>query len=440
MKIFRYPPVSISVPAPVGEAKEAKQDTQITLETSGNASLASIDTKTPTVGQKTMANSRPVVISSDQSAIPVTGTFFQATQPVSVIALPLPSGAATSANQSTEQGLYGALTETAPGSDTASSGLNGRLQRIAQRLTSLLALFPSSIGQKVRTDSLSVTLASDQPSIPVTSTFTDLTASGNITTQNLVPAGAATAGSAVEISLNGQGTVNIQVTGTYTGDLNVQGSINGSAFVTINGLLNVNNSAISVSIASATVGIFQVESAAFSVIRITALAAVTGTAAISLRASNSSALVSLETPIPAGANIIGALTANQSINNALINGATPLMGNGVTGTGSQRVTIASDNTAIPIAQVSQTGTFQEILNLTNTVQTFTAPANTKWCKVYADDTNTVNIRVKLGDAATISSGIQFQPGRSEDFLIGGNVSVIAETAAPNQKINVTFGV
>ena len=32
----------------------------------------------------------------------------------------------------------GALTEAAPGTDTASSGLNGRLQRIAQRLTTLI--------------------------------------------------------------------------------------------------------------------------------------------------------------------------------------------------------------------------------------------------------------------------------------------------------------
>jgi hypothetical protein len=32
----------------------------------------------------------------------------------------------------------GIETETAPGSDTASSGLNGRLQRVAQRLTSIL--------------------------------------------------------------------------------------------------------------------------------------------------------------------------------------------------------------------------------------------------------------------------------------------------------------
>ncbi len=33
----------------------------------------------------------------------------------------------------------GALTETAPATDTASSGLNGRLQRLAQRLTTVLA-------------------------------------------------------------------------------------------------------------------------------------------------------------------------------------------------------------------------------------------------------------------------------------------------------------
>jgi hypothetical protein len=39
----------------------------------------------------------------------------------------------------------GGLTETAPGTDTASSGLNGRLQRVAQRLTSLIALLPTAL-------------------------------------------------------------------------------------------------------------------------------------------------------------------------------------------------------------------------------------------------------------------------------------------------------
>lgn len=45
------------------------------------------------------------------------------------------------ANTDELESRTGALTETAPANDTASSGLNGRLQRIAQRLTSLITLF-----------------------------------------------------------------------------------------------------------------------------------------------------------------------------------------------------------------------------------------------------------------------------------------------------------
>lgn len=37
-------------------------------------------------GQATMTNSEPVVIASDQSAVPVSGTFWQATQPISIAA------------------------------------------------------------------------------------------------------------------------------------------------------------------------------------------------------------------------------------------------------------------------------------------------------------------------------------------------------------------
>jgi hypothetical protein len=55
----------------------------------------------------------------------------------------------------------GVVTETAPATDTASSGLNGRLQRIAQRLTSLIAQIPASLGIKTAALSLSVAPASD---------------------------------------------------------------------------------------------------------------------------------------------------------------------------------------------------------------------------------------------------------------------------------------
>lgn len=76
-------------------------------------------------------------------------------------------GDATAANQTTQITALGALTETAPASDTDSSGLNGRLQRIAQRLTSLIALLPAALGQTTKTGSLSVTLASNDDSLTV---------------------------------------------------------------------------------------------------------------------------------------------------------------------------------------------------------------------------------------------------------------------------------
>jgi hypothetical protein len=71
----------------------------------------------------------------------------------------------------------GATNETAPGSDTATSGLNGRLQRIAQRLTSLIAQLPATLGIKTAANSLSVAPASDAvfaTSLPVTSSATIL--------------------------------------------------------------------------------------------------------------------------------------------------------------------------------------------------------------------------------------------------------------------------
>ena len=59
--------------------------------------------------------------------------------------------------------------------------------------------------------------------------------------------------------------------------------------------------------------------------------------------------VQINAAIPAGGNTIGAVTQASgpwTVNEAQINGVTPLMGNGTTGTGSQRITISSDNSAV----------------------------------------------------------------------------------------------
>ena len=71
-----------------------------TLQTTGNTSLNSIDTKTPALssGRVPVESNLVQGLTDTQlraSAVPVSGTFWQATQPVSAVSLPLPTGAAT---------------------------------------------------------------------------------------------------------------------------------------------------------------------------------------------------------------------------------------------------------------------------------------------------------------------------------------------------------
>lgn len=82
--------------------------------------------------------------------------------------------------------LSGALTEAAPATDIASSGLNGRLQRIAQRITSLIAStlgFSVNSGNKDAT-TMRVVIATDQPSlnnpIPVSDNSGSITVDGTV--------------------------------------------------------------------------------------------------------------------------------------------------------------------------------------------------------------------------------------------------------------------
>lgn len=78
---------------------------------------------------------------------------------------------------------------------------------------------------------------------------------------------------------------------------------------------------------------------------------------------NSAALLAaVQAPIPAGTNIIGKVDIDQTTPGTTngvaivgVNGATALAGNGATGTGSPRVTIASDNSAIAAAGQVATG-------------------------------------------------------------------------------------
>ena len=264
LRATAVPVSATSLPLPTGAATSANQALEITELQDIEADVEAMSAKLPaTLGQKTMAASLAVAIASDQSTIPVSGPLTDAqlratAVPVSAASLPLPSGASTLAEQQTQSTRLGDLTEVAPATDTASSGLNGRLQRIAQRLTSLIALFPLSLGQKTMANSFAVTLASDQSALSVTQT---------------------------------------------------------------------------------------------------------------------------------------ALTAS----------------------------------------------YQEDTTVSNIVETFTAPAGAKWCKIQADSSNIGNLRVKIGAAATTTSGIILEPGRSEDFMAAGNISYCSTDNTGTDKIYVQYG-
>lgn len=194
---------------------------------------------------------------------------------------------------------------------------------------------PTSLGQKTMANSQAVTIASDQSTLPVQQQ--DSITTGTITTQNLNPlTGIPTVGSFVGFSnINSTGTLTIQVTGTYTATsgLSIQGSLDGATWVTYNaantGLQDWSNfNSISSSITSAAVGIYKVNTANMPYVRISALGAVTGTANILLRLSNtlSSITVNSLPALSTGANTIGAVNIAAAQTLATVTTLTTLTG------------------------------------------------------------------------------------------------------------------
>ncbi len=193
-------PVSGTITANIGTSGSLALD----------ASITSLSAKFGSLGQKTMAGSTPVVIASDQAAIPVTGTFSSASTGVNNNAIPtsstqlgisdgtnlqaargfdLDSGAGTeydlgisirlpSSGGSVAGGTVtdplrtdptGTTIQPVSGTITANIGTSGSLALDAN-ITSLSAKF-GSLGQKTMAGSAPVVLASDQAAIPVTGTF-----------------------------------------------------------------------------------------------------------------------------------------------------------------------------------------------------------------------------------------------------------------------------
>ena len=96
------------------------------------------------------------------------------------------------------------------------------------------------------------------------------------------------------------------------------------------------------------------------------------TSLLALSNADSSTSIALEADATTRRLLVDAsISANSSVNLAQVAGATALAGNGVTGTGSLRVTIASDNTAFSVNAVQSgtwnIGTLTTLTSITNPV-------------------------------------------------------------------------
>lgn len=144
-------------------------------------------------GPGTAATAQRVTYASDGATVPVSGPLTD-TQ-LRATAVPVDAAGA----------VLGTVTETAPASDTASSGLNGRLQRIAQRLTTIITSGLSIV--------LPVLSTATNRSGTATTTSGGLTVAANTSRKSLVGQNL----SAVNIGFHEfNGTAVIGTAGTYT--------------------------------------------------------------------------------------------------------------------------------------------------------------------------------------------------------------------------------
>lgn len=321
-------PISaVSLPLPTNAATDAKQDT-------GNASLLAIDTSTgriPALGQAVRTFSVPMTLASDQPDIKVAGSggslLAQENGNLANLDALLSTRASTSLQTTTNTAL-GSLTETAPATDTASSGVNGRLQRISQRLTTLI---PPQ-GQALAAASLPVVLTAAQLAAltPAANASTNVAQLAGTTTDT--NSGTKSAGTLRVVLATDQPALTNKLLVTPDSvalpanqSINVS-QVNGVTTLTGTGATNTGSQRVTVAVDSATVA---------------------GSASVPT-GSNIVGRVGIDQTTPGTTNRVdvGVFPDNEPFNIAQMNGVTVLMGTGATGTGAQRVTVAVDSATV----------------------------------------------------------------------------------------------
>lgn len=127
--------------------------------------------------------------------------------------------------------------------------------------------------------------------------------------------------------------------------------------------------------------------------------------------------------------ISGSLTANQSVNVAQMNGVTTTMGNGIAGTGVQRVAIASDNTAFSVnatLAANTANTYVGNVNTQGTKATYRVAGNPAIdaagviVQLQGSGTKTVRVtRIVIGGVLTVTSNGNITVNKNTATATGG---------------------
>lgn len=240
--------------------------TQVPPNSTGNK----IDTVTVTDGSDTVhrqvvsvgdptTTARIMAVNADGS-VPVTGTFYQATQPVSAASLPLPTGAST---------------------ETTLSSINTKTP---------------SLGQATMANSSPVVLASNQSTVPVDDI--GISKSGTISALN----------GTVVLNMPGDGGAAFDIRGAFTATVTFQGTIDGTNFFSLVATPVASAANVATVTTATAAGAWYVQCAGCTQIRAIATAYTSGTITATIRSIQTMPWV-YSAPVGATNAVSGTVTA-----------------------------------------------------------------------------------------------------------------------------------
>lgn len=292
------------------------------------------------------------------------------------------------------------------------------------------AAFNTDRGQMTMANSFPQVIASDQSPIPVTqsgSWTNACTQSGTWTVQQGTPpwsvsqSGTWSTGRTWTLS-SGTDSVSAAQSGTWTVQ---QGSapwsfnqtqVNGVAVSVGNGVAGTGVQRVAIASDNTPFTVNAAQSGTWNINNISGTISLpTGASTSALQTTGNTSLASIDSK----------LTAPLSVNQTQVNGVTVSTGNGVAGTGTQRVTIASDNTPFTVSATQGTSPWvttssaaaittasNSIVSVSNSVSTAVLASNSNRKMAYIMNNSNKSLWIKLGATAVVGQGIEVGAGGS----------------------------